>query len=114
MAARIRELADLHADGLGMQVSVVASPYEQWPLPWYLRTMPNVGYWVTPGDPLQLRAPVIVSSVDNMPALDAALNDRYVADLFGLRPEVFLTLYVERDLWERFLARATGPTSVAP
>ena len=28
-----------------MQVSVIAQPYEQWPLPWYLRTMPNVGYW---------------------------------------------------------------------
>jgi uncharacterized protein (TIGR03663 family) len=114
MAARIRELAVLHADGLRMQVSVVASPYEQWPLPWYLRTMPDVGYWTAPGDPLVLQAPVIVSSVDNMPALDRALSDRYVADIFGLRPEVFLTLYVERDLWERFLARATGPAPSAP
>ena len=32
-----------------MQVSVIAPPYEQWPLPWYLRTMPIVGYWTGPG-----------------------------------------------------------------
>jgi len=114
MAARIRELAMLHPDGLNMQVSVVASPYEQWPLPWYLRTMPNVGYWVAQGDPLELRAAVIVSSVENMPALDAALGDRYVTHIFGLRPEVFLTLYVERGLWDRFLAQAGVPASSTP
>ncbi len=61
MAARIRDLAALHADGTRMQVSVIAPPYEQWPLPWYLRTMPNVGYWTAPGDALALQAPVIVA-----------------------------------------------------
>ncbi len=104
MAARIRDLASLHADGTRMQVSVLASPYEQWPLPWYLRSMPNVGYWTTPGDPLALQAPVIVSSMDHTAALDAALGDRYATEFFGLRPDVLLTLYVERGLWERFLA----------
>ena len=39
----------LHPDGARMQVSVIAPPYEQWPLPWYLRTMPNVGYWIGAG-----------------------------------------------------------------
>ena len=41
MATRIRELAALHPDGARMQVSVIAPPHEQWPLPWYLRTMPT-------------------------------------------------------------------------
>ena len=104
MAARIRDLSALHADGARMQVSVIASPYEQWPLPWYLRTMPNVGYWTAPGDPLALQAPVIVSSMEHTPALDSALGERYVPEFFGLRPDVLLTLYVERGLWERFLA----------
>jgi uncharacterized protein (TIGR03663 family) len=104
MAARIRDLSALHADATRMQVSVIAPPYEQWPLPWYLRTMPNVGYWTAPGDALALQAPVIVSSIEHAPVLDAALGDRYVAEFFGLRPDVLLTLYVERGLWERFLA----------
>jgi uncharacterized protein (TIGR03663 family) len=104
MAARIRDLAALHPGGARMQVSVIAPPYEQWPLPWYLRTMPNVGYWTAPGDALALRAPVIVSSMEHTTVFDGTLGDRYVPEFFGLRPDVLLTLYVERGLWERFLA----------
>ena len=102
MATRIRELAALHPAKEHMQVSVIASPYEQWPLPWYLRTMPNVGYWTAPGDPVAMQAPVIVASTENTGALDA-LGDRYVSEFFGLRPEVLMALYVDRGLWERFL-----------
>jgi len=105
MAARIHALAALHPDKANMQVSVIARPYEQWPLPWYLRTMPIVGYWTRTDDPLALQAPVIVSSMEFAPALDATLGDRYVSEFYGLRPEVVLTLYVERGLWDRFLAR---------
>src|SRR4029453_1720280 len=50
MATRIRDLSSYHELGLRMQVSVIASPYEQWPLPWYLRSMPNVGYWPAPSE----------------------------------------------------------------
>jgi hypothetical protein len=114
MATRIRTLASAHADGLRMQVSVIASPYEQWPLPWYLRTMPNVGYWIAPGDPLAMKAPVIVSSMDHAPALDEALDDRYVSEFYGLRPDVLLALYVDRGLWDRFLADAAGKARVSP
>jgi uncharacterized protein (TIGR03663 family) len=111
MATRIRELAALHADGTRMQVSVIAPPHEQWPLPWYLRTMPHVGYWSAPGDALAVQAPVVVASMDHTAVVDGALGDRYVSEFFGLRPEVLLTLYVEQGLWERFLARAArgGP-----
>ena len=109
MAARIRALAESHPDRTNMQVSVIAQPYEQWPLPWYLRTMPTVGYWTRTDDPLALQAPVIVSSMEFAPALEAALGDRYVSAYYGLRPEVMLTLYVERGLWDRFLnATASG------
>jgi hypothetical protein len=105
MAARIRDLAAVHPDGARMQVSVIAPAYEQWPLPWYLRAMPHVGYWTQPGDPVALQAPVIVASMDNTGALDGLLLDRYVSEFFGLRPEVLLALYIERGLWDRFLAR---------
>jgi uncharacterized protein (TIGR03663 family) len=106
MTARIRDLAALHPDGARMQVSVIAPPDEQWPTPWYLRTLPNVGYWTQPGDPQALRAAVIVSSLEHTPALDAALGDRYVSEFYGLRPDVLQALYIERGLWDRFLAQA--------
>jgi uncharacterized protein (TIGR03663 family) len=105
MATRIRELATLHPAGVRMLVSVLAPPHEQWPLPWYLRAMPHVGYWTALDDALALNAPVIVASMDQTAALDGTLGDRYVSEFYGLRPEVLLTLYVERELWERFLTR---------
>jgi uncharacterized protein (TIGR03663 family) len=106
MAARIRDLADLHREREHMPVTVIAPPDEQWPLPWYLRTMTRVGYWADATDAPDLTAPVIVASIGHAEVLDAALGDRYVSEFFGLRPDVLLTLYVERRLWDRFLARA--------
>ena len=106
MAARIRDLAALHRDRDRMLVMVVAPPHEQWPLPWYLRAMPHVGYWANASEVPELTAPVIVASMGNAEKLDAALGDRYVSEFFGVRPEVLVTLYIERGLWDRFLARA--------
>jgi len=104
MATRIRALAALHPARDRMLVTVIAPPHEQWPLPWYLRAMPNVGYWTEPDSALALGAPVVVSSPGHVERLDAVLGDRYASEFFGLRPEVLLTLYVERGLWDRFLA----------
>jgi hypothetical protein len=70
--------------------------------------MTRVGYWTEPTQALAARAPVIVASADQTEALDAALGDRYVSEFFGLRPDVLLTVYVERGLWDRFLAHAAG------
>ena len=36
---RIADVAALHPDRAQMLVKVIAGPYEQWPLPWYLRRM---------------------------------------------------------------------------
>jgi uncharacterized protein (TIGR03663 family) len=106
MAERIRRLAEAHPDRTAMQVSVIAPPHEQWPLPWYLRGLPHVGYWARLDDERALAAPVLVASIENSETLERELGDRYVAEFYGLRPEVLLTLYVERGLWDRFLAQA--------
>jgi hypothetical protein len=111
MAARIRDLASLHPDGTGMLVEVVAPPHEQWPLPWYLRTMSRVGYWTDVKDLPAVQAPVVVASLENAERLDAVFGDRYVSELVGVRPDVLVALYVERGLSDRFLARqALGGT----
>jgi uncharacterized protein (TIGR03663 family) len=104
LATRIQALAALHLDSARMRVSVIAPPGEQWPLPWYLRAMPHVGYWTAPADEA-LRAPVVVSSMTHAALLEAALGDRYVTELFGLRPDVLLSLHTERGLNGRLLAR---------
>ena len=50
----------------------------------------------------------------NTETLDATLGDRYVSEFFGVRPEVLVTLYVERGLWERFLARRAARERALP
>jgi hypothetical protein len=104
LAARVHDLAAVHPDGRNLLVEVVAGPYEQWPFPWYARDLSRVGYWPSasaPGRPDG--APIVLASQDNTAALDAALGDGYVVEFYGLRPNVLLTLYVERPLWQRFL-----------
>ena len=104
LSARIEELAAVHADGRSTLVEVLAGPYEQWPLPWYLRKLTRVGYWSRAAEAGALdQAPILVASQDNVAPVEAALGDRYVSAFYGLRPGVLLTLYVQRDLWNRFL-----------
>jgi uncharacterized protein (TIGR03663 family) len=114
MATRIRELAALTPEGDRMVVTVIAPPHEQWPMPWYLRSMPNVGYWASPSDPAALSASIVVASTSFTDAIDSTLGDRYVSEFAGLRPDVLLALYIDRDLWDRFLARDTIPASQTP
>ena len=105
LVERIAQLARVHEDGKGMLVKVVAGPYEQWPLPWYLRGMTRVGYWARASEAEPLTgALVIVASQEHAPEVEASLGDRYVSEFYGLRPDVLLTIYVDRGLWERFLS----------
>jgi uncharacterized protein (TIGR03663 family) len=105
LVQRVTSVAALHPDRAGMLVKVIAGPYEQWPLPWYLRRMTHVGYWIHAAGAGRLdEAPVLVASQENAGEVGASLGDRYVSEFYGLRPGVLLTLYLERGLWERFLA----------
>jgi uncharacterized protein (TIGR03663 family) len=106
---RVAGLAALHPDGAAMLVKVVAGPYEQWPLPWYLRRMTRVGYWPTANaaGPLD-DAAVVVAAEDQADAVAAALGDRYVQEYYGLRPDVLLTVFIERTSWDRFIASRPG------
>jgi uncharacterized protein (TIGR03663 family) len=104
LASRVHELAAKHPDGRDMLVKVVAGPYEQWPFPWYARDLGRVGYWSTAAEAGALDGvPVILASQENAAAVETAVGERYVSEFYGLRPEVLLTLYVERGLWDRFL-----------
>jgi uncharacterized protein (TIGR03663 family) len=104
LSTRVHDLAAVHPEGRDLLVKVVAGPYEQWPFPWYARDLGRVGYWAQPGEAGALDdAAIIVASQEYVEAVDAALGERYVAEFYGLRPDVLLALYVERGLWDRFL-----------
>lgn len=114
LVTRVADLAAADWAGNDLFVKVVAGPYEQWPLPWYLRRMTHVGYWPRAADAdAGDAAPVVIASQENTAAIEQRLGDRYVSEFYGLRPGVLLTLFIERGLWERFLA-ARAPRGVTP
>ena len=101
---RVRDVAAVHPEGRRMLVKMIAGPYEQWPLPWYLRDFAHVGYWIRADEASPLDGtPVIVASQDHAASVEAMIGDRYISEFYGLRPSVLLTVYIERGLWERFL-----------
>ncbi|MFO7695031.1 MAG: TIGR03663 family protein [Vicinamibacterales bacterium] len=105
LAERVTDIAALHPDRSGMLVKVFAGPYEQWPIPWYLRGMTRVGYWPSAADAGRFDdAPVVIAAQDQADTVGAALGDRYVQESYGLRPEVLLNLFIERESWDRLMA----------
>jgi uncharacterized protein (TIGR03663 family) len=106
LVQRVEAIAQVHPQGRQMLVKVIA-PESYWPLPWYLRRFPRTGWWdALPADPY---APVMIVSA----RLGAALDDRsgktwLMTGLYELRPGVFLELYVQFDLWKKFVETLPG------
>ena len=110
MIRRIADVSAVHPDGARMLVKVIAGPYEQWPAPWYLRHMSRVGYWVSAAAAGRVDdATVVIAATDQADAVGASLGDRYVQEYYGLRPDVVLTLFIERGAWDRFIASRDSP-----
>ncbi len=105
LAGRVRALSALHRDREQMLVAVVAAPQEQWPLPWYLRRQSRVGYWTTAAsaDDALKQAPLVIASAEQTAAVQAAIGDRYQVEVYGLRPDVLMSVFIERSLWDRFI-----------
>lgn len=106
---RVEDLAALHPDGNGMLIKVIAGPYETWPLPWYLRRFARVGYWPEAGEaggPGE--AAVIISDTEQAGRLESLLNESFLSEYYGLRPNVFFVLFIRFDLWDKFLKSRPG------
>ncbi len=84
-------LAGAHNPGA---VVAVVGP-DIWPLPWYLRHCPNVGYWAElPDSPAP--AVVIAASAESE-RVAARLGTGWRAQIFGIRPEVLVVLYTRSE-----------------
>ncbi len=122
LARQIHQLAALHPDGNKMPVQIIQSE-SGWPLPWYLRDMPNVGYQTE--IPAKLDAAVIIMDQDRQDAVLSLLTPRAVPidDLetfvgppepprkpqpiyesiasCSLRPGVVMSVLVEKTIWTK-------------
>ena len=90
---QIELLADRNGQGDNLGV-VVMSP-EYWPLPWYLRDYPNVGYW---GQIIQTAEPVVIAEESQAGEIEQKMGVLYRRfGSYELRPGVRLILYIRRD-----------------
>jgi hypothetical protein len=111
LAARMEQLAKVAPEGYNMQVHVI-TPENYWPLPWYLRqfNQDHVGFWHDAdswwGDVKGLPPPaVVILTPDVGDAVEAKLSGAYNRQsMYGLRPAVFLQLWVRESLWEKMLS----------
>jgi predicted membrane-bound mannosyltransferase len=105
LVERVQSLAGVAPEGHQMLVKVMAPEADYWPLPWYLRDFKKVGWWdQVPADPF---APVMIVS----PSLQGRLGERpthLMVGYYQLRPQVFLGLYVEANLWRGWLEANTN------
>jgi uncharacterized protein (TIGR03663 family) len=110
---RVEEIARVDPNGHEMIIHVICPGKDYWPLPWYLRSFPNVGWWNKVPDDV-LPAPLIIASAKVEEALinkiyvDTPLEERQMyLFLFDkpyymwLRPKVKLLGFVRKDLWDR-------------
>ena len=66
---------------------------EYWPLPWYLRGLPRVGYWSAPPDDCD--GALVIASASEAPAVRARLHGAYRESFLGLRPGFVCVVFVK-------------------
>ena len=101
LVATVEALAHASPQGFLTEMEVM-SPESYWPLPWYFRRFPKVGYWdqIPPQPP----APIMIVSTSLHAAFDEGPDKTHLmAGYFELRPQVFLELYVETNLWAAYV-----------
>lgn len=110
LVTKIEALAKVDPRGHELVVKVIAPEGDYWPLPWYLRRFQNTGWWEhLPEDPF---APIMVVSAQLHAGLDEKKSHLMVG-YFQLRPQTFLELYVQLDLWKEWLASRPHETNEA-
>ena len=70
-------------------VRVISEEY--WPLPWYLRGLPRIGYWSSP--PTDCDGALVIVSGSQAFAVRALLHGHYRETIFGLRPDFLLVVF---------------------
>ena len=110
LVKQVEALTAVDPRGHNLVLKVIAPEGDYWPLPWYLRRFKQAGWWDhLPEDPY---APIMIVSANLHAGLDEKKTHLMVG-YYQLRPQLFLELYVQLDLWKEWLAHRpkNGPSS---
>ncbi len=98
---RVDEIAAVSPDDGNLLIRVITNNGDYWPLPWYLRKYPNVGYWRS--IPEEADAAIILAPARLKTAIDPHLRNEYQLDTKSLRPGVLWVMEIRKDLWDKFM-----------
>lgn len=113
LASRVEALSHSDPKRDQMVIKVFSVDNYYWPLPWYLRRFPNIGYWNEV--PLDADAPVVLASPEFDDQLQKRLNDTHLMHgYFGVRPGVFLEMWIRLDLWKTYLETRKANRAAEP
>lgn len=108
LADRVKAIAHAAPQGSHTEIKVVAPESEYWPLPWYLRQLRTVWWLDQLHDPPF--APIMIVAAGLHAELDEKTGKRWLSvGYYELRPREFFELYVEFDLWKRYLETRPPP-----
>lgn len=82
------------------RAAVVGSGY--WPLPWYLRSLGEVGYWPSIPDDVETY-PLVLAMPEHAPELEGRMEESHVPLPRGLRDGVPLQMYLGREVWDLWM-----------
>lgn len=112
VADRVDQVTRAHPDGLHMRIHVHWPGSDYWPLPWYLRNMPNVGWWsevpenIPPAELIlaseQFKAPLLRQLYQVPPPGKRELYVPLLETTAELRPGEPVIGFVGKELWDRY------------
>lgn len=115
MVQSIEDISKTHPDGKDMYIEVICSGSDYWPLPWYLRSFPNISWQNRVNENMPI-AQVIIVSPDLENDLTRKLfeipppghKNLYVPlfeSFLELRPHIELRGFIAQDLWDKYQAQ---------
>ncbi|MFH1943614.1 MAG: flippase activity-associated protein Agl23 [bacterium] len=104
IAEKVTKISEVHPDGKNMCIQVICPGHDYWPLPWYFRSFPNVGWWSEVDSTFQ-PAPVVLASpgierdlieklYESQPPGEKSLYVPLFESVVELRPQVKIRGYV--------------------
>jgi uncharacterized protein (TIGR03663 family) len=81
----------------GGPVAIIGKRY--WPLPWYLRTLPHVGYWESLPEGVATM-PLVIAMPESFDLASEALTNTHEVLYEGLRADTPVLVFVRKDLWK--------------
>ncbi len=118
---RIEQIAQVHPAGRDIQIQVICPNNDYWPLPWYLRSFANVGWYDKVDDSTPVGSVIIAT-----PKTESALSRRlyetrppgtrnlYVPlfdESVQLRPGIEITGFTAKELWDELQVTNDDPSA---